>query len=220
MLYRVRESFSDAPSALARARAILRDLADLTSDPWPQLKPVATAEQYAHALRSFGVARIHGDLGPGVVPFLDELRRRDAVTFDAEQPKSWFKADLRLGPDLADLWPLPEGVILALDSFPPFGGPGVEPEDDCTEEELDQMVSVLGPLSLNVGWTCNWRGMSYVKDCGLQLCLNSVWTEQTTEVSPGEFGCWIRLGTRVAWTPEGEAWRRDSGLLLGGEQQG
>ncbi|MFJ6834333.1 hypothetical protein [Streptomyces sp. NPDC091209] len=89
------ESFPDAPSALTRARAIMRDLADWKSIPWPQLDLVTTAEQYAHALRSFGTARMVGDREPGVVPFLDELRCRGAVTFDAEQPYSWlFTADL------------------------------------------------------------------------------------------------------------------------------
>ena len=54
--------------------------------------------------------------------------------------------DLRLGPDLADLCPLPESVTLSLNRTLPFGGPDSEPEDDCTEEELDRMVAVLGPL--------------------------------------------------------------------------
>jgi len=222
MLYPVLESFPDAASALARARAraIMRDLADWSTDPWPQLEPISTAEQYAYALRSFGTARMVADRDPVVFPFLDELVRRDAIAFDAEQPKSWLTADLRLGPDLADLWPLPEGVMLSLDTTLPFGTADSEPEDDATEEELDRMVSVLGPLSLDVSWNCGWRGLSDSKNCGVQLCLNSVWVEQHAELSPGQFGVWITLGTRVTWTPEGEAWRRDSGLLLGEEQQG
>ncbi|MGY4928882.1 hypothetical protein [Streptomyces sp. 900105755] len=220
-LYRVRESFADARSALARARAIMRDLADWQSIPWPQLEPVTTAEQYAHALRSFATARVVGDREPGVVPFLDELGRRGVVTFDAEQRYSrLFTADLRLGPDLADLWPLPESVTLSLNRTPPFGGPDSEPEDDCTEEELDRMVAVLGPLMLTASWHCGWRGLPDFKGCGVKLCLNSVWLDQAAEPSPGEFGVWIALGSRVAWNPEGEAWRRDSGLLLGEAQQG
>ncbi|MDQ0956631.1 hypothetical protein QFZ66_000509 [Streptomyces sp. B4I13] len=223
ILYRVRECIPDARSALRRARAreIMRDKADLISAPWPQLKPVSTAEQYAYALRSVGTARLVAHRDPVVViPVLDELERRDAITFDAKQPKSLLEADLRLSPRLGDLWPLPEGVTLTPDSISPFGAPNSEPEDDATGEELDRMVAVLGPLSLNVSWSCNWRGMPYVKNCGLQLGLNRVWTEQTTEVSPGEFVVRITLGTRIAWTPEGEAWRRDSGLLLGEQQQG
>ncbi|MGW0832526.1 hypothetical protein [Streptomyces prunicolor] len=212
------ESFPDAASALARARAIMRDLADWSTDPWPQLEPISTAEQYAYALRTFGTARMVADRDPVVVfPFLDELVRRDAIAFDAEQPKSWLTADLRLCPDL---WPLPEGVTLSLNTTLPFGTADSEPEDDATEEELDRMVSVLGPLSLDVSWDCGWRGLSDSKNCGLQLCLNSVWVEQHAELSPGQFGVWITLGTRVTWTPEGEAWRRDSGLRLGEEQQG
>lgn len=218
MLYPVLESFPDAASA--RARAIMRDLADWSTDPWPRLEPISTAEQYAYALRSFGTARMVADRDPVVFPFLDELVRRDAIAFDAEQPKSWLTADLRLGPGLADLWPLPEGVTLSLDTTPPFGTADSEPEDDATEEELDRMVSVLGPLSLDVSRNCGWRGLSDSKNCGLQLCLNSVWVAQHAELSPGQFGVWITLGTRVTWTPGGEAWRRDSGILLGEEQQG
>ncbi|WP_306956266.1 hypothetical protein [Streptomyces sp. B4I13] len=71
----MRESFPDAQSALTRARAVMRDLADWKSVPWPQLEPVSTAEQYEHALRSFGTARIVGDREPGVVPFLGRRRR-------------------------------------------------------------------------------------------------------------------------------------------------
>lgn len=220
-LYRVRESFLDAPSALTRARAIMHDLADWTALPWPQLKPVTTAEQYAHALQAFDTARIYGNQGrPGVGAALDELRRQSVITFDNEEPNSSFAGYLRLRPDLAELWPLPEGLTLTLDSALPFGHPYSEPDENCTEEELDQMVSVLGPLTLNVRWDCGWRGLPEFKDCGVQLCLNSVWLEQIAKPSPGEFGVWVSLGPRVAWTPEGEAWLRDSGLPLGEPQQG
>jgi hypothetical protein len=143
-LYRVRESFPDAPSALARACAIMRDLADWQSIPWPQLEPVTTAEQYAHALRSFDTALMVADREPGACPFLDELCRRGVVTIDAKQPKFWFAADLRLRLDLADPWSLLEGLILTLNSASPFGGAGIEPVDDCTEGKLDGMVSAPG----------------------------------------------------------------------------
>ncbi|MFJ9381566.1 hypothetical protein [Streptomyces sp. NPDC101455] len=216
----MREPFPDGLSALTRARAIMRDLADWTALPWPQLEDVTTAEQYRYALHTFDTARMAGDREPGVVPFLDELRRRGVVTFDTEQSKSWFTADLRLSPDLADLWPLPEGVDLGLYTTPPFGAPGGEPEDTCTEEELDRMVSVLGPLTLSVIWDCAWRGLPEAKGCGVLLCLNSVWTQQIAVPSPGEFGVWISLGPRVAWTPAGQTWVRDSGLELGKPQTG
>lgn len=220
-LYRVREPFPDASSALTRARAIMDDLADWSASPWPRLDPVTSAAQYAYALRSFGTARIYGDQArSGVGAALDELRRRSVVTFDNEEPNSWFAGYLRLSPELADLWPLPERLALTLDSTPPFGDPGTEADEDCTQVELDRMVSVLGPLTLNVTWDCGWRGLPEFKDCGVQLCLNSVWTEQTTEPAPGEFGVWISLGPRVAWTPAGEAWLRNSGLPLGGPQPG
>lgn len=221
MLYRLRESFPDAQNALARAREISRELADWTSCPTPRMEPVTTAEQYAYALSAFDTARIYGNQAePGVGPCLDELRRRTVVTFDNEEPNSSFAGYAILRPDLIDLWPLPEKLTLTLDSTSPFGDPYSEPAPDCTEEELDDMVSVLGPLSLNVDWDCGWRGLSESKDCGVQLCLNSVWTRQIAVPSPGEFGVWISLGNRIAWTTEGENWRRDCGLSLGEPQQG
>ncbi|MFJ9567938.1 hypothetical protein ACIRQQ_48995 [Streptomyces fuscichromogenes] len=220
-LYRVRESIPDAPSALTRARAISRDLADWTCFPTPRMEPVTTAEQYAYALSAFDTARIYGNQAePGVRPCLDELRRRTVVTFDNEEPNSSFAGYAILRPDLIDLWPLPEKLTLTLDSTSPFGDPYSEPDPDCTEEELNDMVPVLGPLTLNVDWDCGWRGLSESKDCGVQLCLNSVWTRQIAVPSPGEFGVWISLGNRIAWTTEGENWRRDCGLSLGEPQQG
>jgi hypothetical protein len=219
-LYRVLEPFPDAPSALARARAITHDLADWVALPWPRVNDITTVEQYAYALNTFDTARVGGEREPHVVPFLDELRRRGAVTPDVKQPKDYFTGDLRLSPDLADLWPLPDGVTLVLATSPPFGAPGGEPEDKCTEEELEQMVSVLGPLSLDVRWDCVWSGLPEFKGCGVLLCLNSVWVPQHIEPSPGEFGVWISLGPRVAWTSEGQTWLRDCGLRLGEPQQG
>jgi len=221
-LYRVRESFPDAVSALARARAIMHDLAGWTAPPWPQVNDITTAEQYAYALDTFDTARFGADRECHVEPFLDEVRRRGVVTFDAEQLTSYSSGDVRLRPDLAGLWPLPEGVSLVLATTPPFGAPGSEPEDTCTEKELDRMVSVLGPLSLNVEWDCTWRDLPDTpgKGCGVLLCLNSVWVPQHVEPSPGEFGVWISLGPRVALTPEGQNWVRDCGLPLGEPEDG
>ncbi|HEY8986965.1 MAG TPA: hypothetical protein VIU15_46270 [Streptomyces sp.] len=220
-LYRVGESFADAQGSLRLARAIMRELADWASGPAPRMEPFATAEQYAYVLSAFDTARIYGNQAePGVGPCLDELRRRTVVTFDAEEPDSWFAGHAALRPDLIDLWPLPERLTLTLDWTLTFGDPYGEFDPDCTEEELDAMVSVLGPLSLNVDWDCGWRGLSDSKDCGVQLCLNSVWTRQIAVPSPGEFGIWLSFGNRVAWTAEAENWRRDCGLSLGGPQQG
>lgn len=218
-LYRVRGPFPDAPSALAGAREVMRDLADWSSEPWPRLADVTTAEQYAYAVRAFPTARLGADREPRCFAFLDELVHRDAITFDARQPASCVTADVRLGPELADLWPLPEGVGLGLQTTAPFGVPGSEPEDDCTDEELDAMVSVLGPLRLSAIWDCGWRGLPESKDCGVLLCLNSTWVGHAGP-SPGEFGVWISLGPRVAWTPEGQDWVRDCGLPLGEPESG
>jgi hypothetical protein len=215
-LWPVLEPFPDAASAVAWAREILRELGGGFGLSWPELEPISTAEQYAYALRAFGTARMVAERDPvAVFPFLDELVRRDAVTFAAEQPRSCLVADLHLDPGLGDLWPLPDGVMVSLDTTLPFGTPETESHHACTEEELDRMVAVLGPLSLVADWGCDWRGLSDTKNCGLRLCLNGVQMDQYSEVSPGEFGVWVELGNRVAWEPEGEAWRRESGLVLG-----
>jgi len=220
-LLRVLEPFPDASSALARAREIMRELADWASGPTPRMEPVATAEQYAYALSGFETGRIYGNrAAPGVGPCLDDVRSRTVVTFENDKPDSWFAGYVRLRPELGDLWPLPERLALTLDSTPPFGDPHSEPGPACTDEELDEMVSLLGPLSLGASWDCGWRGLSDSKDCGVQLCLNSVWTRQIAVPSPGEFGIWLSFGNRVAWTAEAENWRRDCGLSLGGPQQG
>lgn len=216
----MREPFPDAASALTRARAIMRDLADWAADPLARVNDVTTTEQYGYVLRTFDTARFIADRQPHVVPFVDELQRRGVVTFDERQTKSWYSGELRLGPDLADLWPLPESVGLALARTPPFGGPDTEPEDNCTEGQLDRMVSVLGPLSLDVEWDCGWRGLSETKECGVQLCLNSTWLSQHVAPAPGAFEVWVSLGPRVAWTPEGRNWVRDCGLPLGEAESG
>lgn len=193
----------------------MRELADWQTVPWPQLDLVTSADQYAHAVRTFSTALAAWDRDlPGFEPLREELRRR-GVAFDWEERGSLFITDMRLRPDLDDLWPLPEGLSLSLDGTSPFGGPDSEPEDDCTEEELDRMVSVLGPLTLNVSWNCGWRGLSDFKGCGVKLCLNSVRAEQYAEQAPGQFGVWVSLGSRVAWSPAGQTWLRDSGLTLG-----
>ncbi|MFE5138906.1 hypothetical protein ACFRDV_14745 [Streptomyces fagopyri] len=209
------ESISDAPSALSRARAIMRDLADAVGVPWPQLGEVTTREQYLHAVHTFSVGRVAGERYlSGIGPYLDELACR-GVAFGRMEPSHLFIADMRLRPDLADLWPLPEGMTFHLNQTPPFGGPHSEPEDACTEEELDRMISALGPLAMNVSWGCGWRGVPEFKNCGVQLFLNSVWTGHHPEPAPGEFGVHVALGSRAAWSPAGEAWLHDSGLTLG-----
>jgi hypothetical protein len=219
-LYRVREPFSDAPSALARARAIMRDLADWSGLPWARLEPVTTREQYEHAVRTFSTGRVGGERDlPGLDAYLGELAARD-VALDRLEPHPVFVADLQLRPDLADLWPLPDGLSFFLNATPPFGTPDSEPEDDSTEEDLSRMAGLLGPLTLDVRWDCAWRGLSESKDCGVLLCMNSVWVSQHVEPSPDEFGVWISLGPRVAATSEAEEWLRDCGLPLDEPQEG
>ncbi|GAA3855220.1 hypothetical protein [Streptomyces lannensis] len=54
----------------------------------------------------------------------------------------------------------------------------------------------------------------------MQICLNCIQVDQHVELAPGEFGVWVSLGSRVAWSPAGQAWLRDSGLPLGEPQTG
>ncbi|WP_328806123.1 hypothetical protein [Streptacidiphilus fuscans] len=218
-LYRVVEPFPDAATAVARAREILGFLSEGYSDPWVQPKPIVTREQFEHAVAGFPTAQIMGIDDRDVPPFLDELARRGAV-FEREEPSYRFKIDLRLAPELLDLWPLPSGLLMSLGMTSPFGGPDSTDEDDSTEAELDEMVAVLGPLALNVSWSCKWRGLPRAKMCGLQLCLNGVWDKDCMIQAPGEFGLWVSTGS----TPENRAvrdtWREACGLDLGPSQVG
>ncbi len=216
----MREPFPDAPSALARARAIMRDFADRSGLPWAQLGEVTTREQYEHAVRTFSTGRVGGERDlPGLDAYLGELAFR-GVALDRMEPHPVFVADIELRPDLADLWPLPEGLSFFLNSTPPFGTADSEPEDDSAEEDVSRMASLIGPLVLDVRWDCAWRGLSESKDCGVLLCMNSVWVPQHVEPFPGEFGVWISLGPRVAGSPEAEGWLRDCGLVLDEPQDG
>jgi hypothetical protein len=221
ILYRVLEPIPDAATGLARARQILADLADgPVSDPHLQLEPLTTPEQFAYALANFPTAQVYASRQlPAVDAFLADLAHRGA-SFEREDPSYRFMIDLRLQPDLLDLWPLPDGMTLTLHLTEPFGAPGSSDEDDTTEEALDAMVPVLGPLTADVSWTCGWRGLPRAKLCGLQLCLNSVWAEQCATPAPGEFGLWVSIGSGAENRAVRDEWMRTCGLRLGGPQGG
>ncbi|UXX96280.1 hypothetical protein N7U49_39020 [Streptomyces sp. AD2-2] len=48
------------------------------------------------------------------------------------------------------------------------------------------------------------------------LCRNGAWESRHGEPSQGEFGVWISLGPRAAWTPAGQTWVRDAGSMVPG----
>jgi hypothetical protein len=220
LLYRVLEPIPDAATGVARAREILGAMSAWSTDPWVQPEPIITREQFAHAVAGFPAAQVYGsDDLPAVPLFLDELARRGAV-FDREDPSRRFMINLRLGPELLDLWPLPDRLSTSLGMTSPFGGPDSTDEDDSTEAELDEMVAVLGPLSMGVSWDCEWRGLPRAKMCGLQLCLNGVWGRQCMTQAPGEFGLWVSIGTNEENWSVSPTWRETCGLDLGGPQGG
>ncbi|MFG1807452.1 hypothetical protein [Streptomyces sp. NPDC049040] len=219
-LHRVLEPIPDAATGVARAREILGALPEWSTAPWVRPRPIATREQFEHAVAGFPAAQVYGSRDLPAVPlFLDELARRGAV-FDREDPSYRFMIDLRLGPGLLDLWPLPDGLRMSLGMTSPFGGPDSTDEDDSTDAEVDEMVAALGPLSLEVRWDCKWRGLPHAKMCGLQLCLNGVWGEQCIPEAPGEFGLWVSVGNSEEIRSVSPLWRETCGLDLGGPQGG
>lgn len=219
-LYRVLEPISNAATGVARARDILDSLARGSGGaPWAQLEPIGTREQFEYAIAMFPRAHVYDEKeAPTLDAFMAELVSRN-VAFE-RAPDYRHRIDLRLGPELGDLWPLPEGIVMTLGAFEPFWRPGKTDEDNSTEAELDAMVEVLGPLQLNVSWDCAWRGLPVHKMCGLQLCLNGVWDEQSPVCAPGEFGLWISIGNNPENHAVSEQWRATCGLPLGGPQGG
>ncbi|MER5826412.1 hypothetical protein ABT086_30140 [Streptomyces mirabilis] len=99
-------------------------------------------------------------------------------------------------PELASLWPLPQGVQLQLmqgktpSTFP------LRDCDECTETEIDGTVAACGPLSIDISWFSSLRGLPNPNLCGVQLCLNSTWTEQCSEADPGRHSVSLSIGTR------------------------
>jgi hypothetical protein len=220
-LHRLLEPLGDAPRALSRAREILAALADgHVGDPWPQLGPVTTREQFEFVLDRFPTAQIYAPAELPAAEGLAEQLARRGVAFEREEPGYRFMIDFRLGRELADLWPLHPEMVMSVGMTSPFGGPDSTDEDDCTEEEVSAMVAALGPLSLRVSWSCGLRGLPDAKMCGLQLCLNSTWVEQYGRFSPGEFGIWLSVGSTPANRAVADEWVQNCGLRLGGPQGG
>jgi hypothetical protein len=212
LLYEVLEPLPDAETALRRARELLRDFADWAVEPEaPQIGPVVTAEQFAHAREFFRQGRFMTDRRFPETGLEDFWTRLKAL--GVPRGASPFEVAVELTPDLGGLWPLPSEVWLQLwfQNQPPFDL--ADPDDTCTEAEVDAMVAAVGPLSLDVSWDASLHGLPSSKLCGVQLCLNGVWTSQCSEPAQGTHGVYLSIGTRNRDVQE--EWLAATGLALG-----
>ncbi|MEU9170273.1 hypothetical protein AB0D34_21115 [Streptomyces sp. NPDC048420] len=213
MLYEVLEPLPDAESALRRARELLSEFAEWVDDPGlPVTGPVITAEQYAHASRFFreGWFMTHdGHRFPetGLEDFWTRLH-----ALGGPRGESPYEVQVELTPELAALWPLPAEICLQplRDAWPPLV---VSDLETCREADIDALVADVGPLSFDVHWDAALRGLPSSKLCGVQLCLNSVWTSQCPEPEQGTHGVYLSIGTRNQDVQE--EWLAGTGLALG-----
>lgn len=218
LLYRVLEPLPDARTALDRARELLSEFGEWVDDPeTPDLGSVVTVDQFWHARVYFGRGEWRTASGrpfpeEGMDGFWEGLRR-----LGVDRGDDAYRVEVDLTPELATLWPLPAEVELepARVDASPFGLPSL---DTCTEAEVDQMVAAAGPLGLDVHWYAGLRGLPSSKLCGVQLCVNSVWTEQCSEPAPGNHAVYLSIGTRNRDVQDD--WLRATGLTLGPAQTG
>lgn len=213
-LYEVLEPLPDAESALRRARELLRDLADWVDDPdIPDIGQVVTAEQYVHALKFFRTGRFMTSAGwrfpdTGLEDFWARL---DAL--GVPRGESPYEVEVELIPEFEGLWPLPPDICLQpwRAEWPPLHLSRLE--ENCSEADIDALVADVGPLSFDVGWYAGLRGLPYSKLCGVQLCVNSVWTSQSADSAPGKHGVYLSIGTKNRDVQE--EWLAATGLPLG-----
>lgn len=213
MLYEVLEPLPDAESALRRARELLDEFAEWVDDPEaPEAGSIVTAEQYAHASGRFREGWIQTHAGrrfpeTGLEDFWTRLHALGVPR--GEDP---FQVPVELTPELAALWPLP--AELCLQPLPDVWPPLVLSDlDTCREADVDALVADVGPLSFDVHWHAALRGLPAGKLCGVQLCLNSVWTSQSAEPAQGTHGVYLSIGTKNRHVEE--EWLAGTGLTLG-----
>ncbi|MFJ1610890.1 hypothetical protein ACIOHS_47515 [Streptomyces sp. NPDC088253] len=218
MLYQVLEPLPDARSALLFARQLLTRLGAATPDmPSLSFNDIATQEQFQYARQYFTCGTFlcsKRDLQDSRVQqlwqTLHRLGFRDASL-------GWVETELQ--PELASLWPLPQGVHFQLmkgrtpSTFP------IRDSDECTEMEIDGAVAVCGPLSIDISWFSALRGLPNLNLCGVQLCLNSRWTEQCSEPDPGRHTVYLSIGTRNS-DADARDWLQGTGLRFGESQLG
>ena len=214
LLYEVLEPLPDAESALRRARALLREFADWADDPdIPQIGQVVTAEQYVHALTFFREGRFMTRAGMRFpeTGLEDFWRRLHAL--GVPRGESPYEVQVELIPELEGLWPLPPEICLEpwRDAWPPLvlsrrrrtaGKPTSTPWSRTSARCRSTWAG-----------TPALRGLPSSKLCGVQLCLNSVWTSQSAEPAQGTHGVYLSIGTRNRDVQE--EWLAATGLALG-----
>ncbi|GAA2300979.1 hypothetical protein GCM10010234_49790 [Streptomyces hawaiiensis] len=218
-LYEVLEPVPDAWSGLQLARRLLGRFGDGTPDlPSLSFDDIATREQFRYARRYFTCGTFlcsKRDLRDSrVQDFWQTLYR---LGFRDTLSPGWVETELQ--PELASLWPLPPGVQFQLmngktpSSFP------IRDCDECTETEIDDAVAACGPLSLDISWISALRGLPSNNLCGVQLCLNSIWTQQCSEPDPGRHRVYVSIGTRNSDDAARE-WLHGTGLRFGEPHMG
>ncbi|MFG2133536.1 hypothetical protein ACGFNV_38050 [Streptomyces sp. NPDC048751] len=213
LLYEVLEPLPDAESALRRARELLEEFADWVDDPEPpEIGSVITAEQYAHAIRFFreGYFQTHDGFRFPETGLEDFWTRLHAL--GVPRGESPYEVQVELTPELAGLWPLPAEICLQplREAWPPLV---LSDLDTCREADIDALVADVGPLSFDVNWYAALHGLPSSKLCGVQLCLNSVWTSQSAEPAQGTHGVYLSIGTKNRDVQE--EWLAATGLALG-----
>ncbi|QIZ00690.1 hypothetical protein HEP87_51875 [Streptomyces sp. S1D4-11] len=218
MLYQVLEPLPDARSALRFARQLLTQLGAGTPDlPSLSFNDIATQEQFQYARQYFTCGTFlcsRRDLQDSRVQelwqTLHHLGFRDTSS-------GWVETELQ--PELASLWPLPQGVQFQLmkgktpSTFP------IRDSDECTEGEIDGAVAVCGPLSIDIAWFSALRDLPNSNLGGVQLCLNSTWIEQCSEPDPGRHTVYLSIGTRNS-DASARDWLKGTGLRFGEPQLG
>jgi len=208
VLHEVLPPPGDAPSALRRARGLLREFASQVKGPIVQLGAVATVEQLHQARRFF----TRGSFWTDDATFRARARRLGAVC-----EEDAYRIVVQLASDLEALWPLPPDVELEhLDPGPDRAGPlwCTNPDLPCDESVLDAAVIELGPLALDAYWYAALHALPAVKLCGVELCLNCVWTVQCAEAAQDVHGVYLSIGMRNP--PDArERWLGATGLRVG-----
>lgn len=144
MLYQVLEPLPDARSALRFARELLAQLGADTPDlPSLSFNDIATQEQFQYARQYFTCGTFLSSKRDLQDSRVQELWQTLYHLGFRDTSSGWVETELQ--PELASLWPLPQGVQFQLmkgktpSTFP------IRDSDECTESEIDCAVAVCGP---------------------------------------------------------------------------
>jgi len=213
-LYQVGDALPDAGGALAFARQLMDRFGSGAAEGADfALNDIATVEQFHYARRYFGHGTFMGSErylhDPGYREFWQTLARWG---FEEKYEGLWVETDLQ--PQLAALWPLPEGVEFQLTTGSTPSTFPFSATYDWSETDIDIAVAAAGPLSVDIAWFSPLRGLPAPKLCGVQLCLNGVWTVQCSEPAPGVHSVYLSIGTRNS-EEIAERWLHGTGLDVG-----